>query len=90
MAQQWVAPMLSEQGSDEIPDLGHVQTNDDAGDGGQQLGETVNFHNRYLVFFGFPLRGAVFFFAAGFAGALDAGFLAAGFPFAGALGGGAV
>ena len=81
---------LTEQRNDEIPDLRQIDADDDAGNGGQQFGQTVDFHISYLVFLGLPFTGAVFFLTVGLAGALATDFLAAGFPLAGALGGGAV
>lgn len=54
------------------------------------LGQELIFIISYLVFLRFPFTGAAVFFAAGFAGALGAGFFWAGFPLGGALGGGAV
>ena len=90
MAQQWVAPLLTEQGSNKIPDFGKVQSHQNAKNGGDQFRYRVDFHNVYLGFLGPPLAGAVFFFAVGFAGALAVGFFTADLPLAGALGGGAV
>ena len=86
IAQQWVAPLLTEQGSEEIPDFRQVESCNDAQNGGDQFRQRVELHGVHLVFLRLPLAGAGFFFAVGFADALTGGFL----PLAGALGGGAV
>jgi len=78
--------LLTEQGSEEIPDLRQIKTYDDAQNGGDQFRQRVELHGVHLVFLRLPLAGAGFFFAAGFADGLARGFL----PLAGALGGGAV
>lgn len=80
-----VIEFLAEQRSDKCPDFREIKSHQNACDGTEQFWQAVNFHIGYLVFFGFPFVGAGFFFAAGFAGALEAGF-----PLTGALGGGAV
>ena len=78
--------LLTEQGSEEIPNLRQIKSYDDAQNGGDQFRQRVELHGVHLVFLRVPLAGAGFFLAAGFAGALAGSFL----PLAGALGGGAV
>ena len=82
-----VMEFLAEQRSDKRPDFREIKSYQNAGDGGKEFCGAVYFHNGYLIFFGFPLAGAGFFFAADFTGAFA---LTAGFPLTGALGGGAV
>ena len=86
IAQQWVALLLTEQGSEEIPDLRQIKSYDDAQNGSNQFRQRVELHGVHLVFLRLPLAGAGFFLALGFAGTLAGGFL----PLAGAFGGGAV
>ena len=91
IAQQWVALFLAEQGCDEFPDFREEKSHQNAQNGSEQFCGTVNFHSCYLVFFGLPFTGTVFFLPVGFAGALTAAFFTAGLlPLTGALEGGAV
>ena len=85
-----IMEFLAEQRNDKCPDFREIKSHQNAGNGGEEFRGAVDFHIGYLVFLGFPFVGAGFFFAAGFAGALEADFFTAGFPLAGALGGGAV
>ena len=78
---------LAKQRGDKVPDFREIKAHQDTCNGGKEFCGAVNFHNGYLIFFGFPLAGAGFFFAADFTGAFALG---AGFPLTGALGGGAV
>ena len=78
--------LLTEQGSDKIPDLRQVKSSKNAQNGGDQFRQRVELHGVHLVFLRLPLVGAGFLLTAGFAGTLAGGFL----PLAGAFGGGAV